>query len=90
MATTEQIEEMIIAGLAKQKRCTAEEVRADLLAKGSDMPADSHRLVRVVMKLQGELGIKFKWDKSFRPAFKSVSRLASFLHARQGEARKAA
>jgi len=90
MASVEQIEEMIIAALASQKRCSPEELRADLLAKGSDMPADSHRLVRAVVKVQRELGIEFKWDKSLRPAFKSVKRLASLLHARQGESRKAA
>lgn len=84
MATVAEIEAMIVEGLAKQKRCTPTELRADLEAKGSDMPSDSHRLVRVVFKLRRELDIpKFKWDKSFKPAFKSVRLLAHFLHQRQ-------
>lgn len=91
MATVDEIEAMIIEGLAKQKRCTPGELRADLEAKGSDMPADSHRLVRVVFKLRRELGIpKFKWDKKFKPAFKSVRLLAWFLHERQQSAVRAA
>lgn len=90
MASKEQIEQMIIAALATQKGCSPEELRGDLLAKGSDMPADSHRLVRAVVKIQRELGIEFKWDKSLRPAFKSVRGLASLLHSRQGESKKAA
>lgn len=84
MATVDEIESMIIEGLARQKRCTPAELRADLAAKGSDMPADSHRLVRVVFKLRRELGVpKFKWDKKFKPAFKSVRLLARFLYQRQ-------
>ena len=91
MRTTDEIEEMIIDRLAAQKRCTPAELRADLEAKGSDMPADSHRLVRVVFKLRRELGIpKFKWDKTFKPAFKSVRLLARFLHDRQASAVRAA
>jgi hypothetical protein len=57
MASVDEIEAMIIEGLAEQKRCTPAELRADLEAKGSDMPADSHRLVRVVFKLQRELEV---------------------------------
>jgi hypothetical protein len=91
MRTVDEIEAMIIDGLAKQKRCTPAELRGDLEAKGSDMPADSHRLVRVVFKLRRELGIpKFKWDKKFKPAFKSVRLLARFLHERQSSAVRAA
>jgi acyl carrier protein len=91
MRSVDEIEAMIIEGLAKQKRCTPEELRADLEAKGSDMPADSHRLVRVVFKIKRELGIpKFKWDKQFKPAFKSVRLLARFLHERQGSQVRAA
>jgi acyl carrier protein len=91
MRTVEEIETMIIDGLAKQKRCTSEELRTELEAKGSDLPADSHRLVRVVFKLRRELGIpKFTWDKSFKPAFKSVRLLARFLHERQTTAARAA
>lgn len=90
MTTVAEIEDLLIGALAKQKRCTPTELRADLLAKGSDMPTDSHRLVRAVAKIQKELGIKFKWDKDFRPAFKSVGKLARFLHDRQDQMKKAA
>ncbi|HET9198175.1 MAG TPA: hypothetical protein VFN92_07995 [Solirubrobacterales bacterium] len=90
MASVKEIEEKIIGALATQKGCSAAELRSDLLAKGSDMPADSHRLVRAVVKIQRELGIKIKWDKSLRPALKSVKALAQLLHERQGQARKAA
>jgi acyl carrier protein len=91
MRSVDEIEGMIIEGLAKQKQCTPEELRADLEAKGSDMPADSHRLVRVVFKIKRELGIpKFKWDKQFKPAFKSVRLLARFLHERQASQVRAA
>lgn len=91
MATVDEIEVMIIEGLAKQKGCTAAELRAELEARGSDMPADSHRLVRVVFKLRRELGVpKFEWDKKLKPAFKSVRLLAKFLHERQRSAARAA
>ncbi len=91
MATVDQIETMIIERLAHQKRCSAAELRADLEAQGSDMPADSHRLVRVVFKLCRELDIpKFKWDKAFKPAFKSVRLMAQFLNERQQLAARAA
>lgn len=84
MKTVLEIEQRIIEELAKQKRCDPADLRADLSGKSTDMPEDSHRLVRVVAKLRRELDIpKFKWDKSFRPAFKSVRLLAHFLHARQ-------
>jgi acyl carrier protein len=90
MADVAEIEEMIIARLAEQKRCDPAMLRAELEAEGSDMPADSHRLVRAVAKLKKELEIDFKWDKSLRPVFKSVRKLAVFLQARQGSARRAA
>jgi acyl carrier protein len=91
MRTAVEIEAMIIQGLAEQKRCTPTELRADLEAKGNDLPADSHRLVRVVFKLRRELGIpKFKWDKTLKPAFKSVRLLARFLYDRQSAAVRAA
>lgn len=91
METVTEIETRIIAALAKQKRCSPQELRADLSAKGSDMPEDSHRLVRVVFKLSRELGIpKLKWDKQLKPAFKSVRRLAQLLHARQQTQQRAA
>ena len=91
MATEKEIETRIIDGLAKQKRCTPEELRADLQAKGTDLPEDSHRLVRVLFKLRRELGIpKFKWDKELKPAFKSVRRMAQLLHARQRSESEAA
>jgi hypothetical protein len=84
MESIAEIETRIIEALAAQKRCTPDELRADLEAKGSDMPEDSHRLVRVVFRLQRELGIpKFKWDKQLKPAFKSVRRMAQLLHSRQ-------
>jgi hypothetical protein len=82
---------MIIEGIAQQKGCTSAELRADLEAQGSDMPADSHRLVRVVFKLCRELDIpKFKWDKKLKPAFKSVRLMAQFLHERQQSVARAA
>jgi acyl carrier protein len=88
MATVEEIEDLIITRLAEQKRCDPADLRADLAAKGSDMPADSHRLVRVVFKLRRDLEIPpFKWDKSFKPAFKSVRLLAGFLYQRQSDSR---
>lgn len=90
MANVAEIEEMIIAHVAKQKRCDPGDLRAELEAEGADMPVDSHRLVRAVAKLKRELEIEFKWDKSMRPVFRSVHRLAEFLHARQGSARRAA
>jgi acyl carrier protein len=90
MASISEIEGMVIAGLAKQKRCTPAELRSELEAKGSDMPADSHRLVRVVYKLSRELGVEFKWDKSLKPAFKSVRLLARFLYERQAASVRAA
>lgn len=90
MADVAEIEEKIIARLAEQKRCDPQKLRAELEAEGSDMPVDSHRLVRAVAKLKRELEIDFKWDKSLRPIFKSVRKLAVFLHARQGSARRAA
>jgi hypothetical protein len=90
MPNVAEIEEMIIARLAEQKRCSPQALRTELEAEGSDMPVDSHRLVRAVAKLKRELEVDFKWDKSLRPVFKSVRKLAAFLHARQGSARRAA
>ncbi len=84
MKSVSEIETKIIEALAKQKRCSPEELRADLAGKGDDMPEDSHRLVRVVFKLRRELGIpKFKWEGELKSAFKSVRVLAKFLHGRQ-------
>jgi hypothetical protein len=90
MAEITEIEEMIIVKLAEQKHTDPRSLRAELEAEGSDMPVDSHRLVRAVAKLKREMEIDFKWDKSLRPVFKSVRKLAAFLHARQGTARRAA
>jgi hypothetical protein len=84
MATVDEIETMLIDRLAKQKRSDPEALRAELAAQGSNMPIDSHRLVRVVFRLARELDIpKFKWDKQFKPTFRSVKLMAHFLHDRQ-------
>jgi hypothetical protein len=84
MASTSEIETMIVERLAKQKGTTPAAMASELAAQGSNMPVDSHRLVRVVFKLARELGVpKFKWDKKFKPAFKSVTLMARFLHDRQ-------
>lgn len=84
VATVEDFEQSIIDLLAAQKKCSPDEYRADLEAKDSDMPEDSHRLVRVVFRLQQEYGLsEIEWDKSLKPAFKSVRALAALLHSRQ-------
>lgn len=84
MKSTSEIEQMIINSLAAQKRCSPEDLRHDLEAKGDDMPEDSHRLVRVVSKLCRELGApRIKWTKELRPALKSVHALAVLLCAQQ-------
>jgi hypothetical protein len=86
MASIDEIETMLIERLAKQKGCKPAALQADLAAQGSNMPVDSHRLVRVVFQLARELEVpKFKWDKQFKPAFKSVKLMARFLHDRQPE-----
>jgi hypothetical protein len=91
METIDQIETRIVAALAAQKRCTPDELRADLQSKGNDMPEDSHRLVRVVFRLQRELGIpRFAWNKELKPAFKSVRGMAELLHSRQPQREAAA
>lgn len=80
MTSRSGISTSIIELLAEKKRCDPAELERQLKDGGSEMPIDSHRLVRIVPKLGRQLGIKIKFNRELAPHLKSVETLVEYVH----------
>lgn len=78
--TKTEIRTLIIEKLAELMRKDPKDLERELAAGGTELPIDSHRLVRVVPKVAAALGIKVKYSKKLSWAFKSIDSLTDFLH----------
>lgn len=71
------IEALILDFLAEDAGMTAEEMRAELLAAGQQMPVDSLLLVEIIVRLEDELGCRLPEDPIMAKTMTSVSDFAA-------------
>jgi acyl carrier protein len=80
MASRSEIRKDIIELLAAKKRCDPAELEQQLKNKGSQMPIDSHRLVRIVPQLAKRLGLRIKFNRQLAPHLQAVETLVDYVH----------
>lgn len=78
--TEAEIRRLLIERLAKLMKKDPKDLERELSEGGPELPADSHRLVRVVPKVAAALGIKVRYSKKLSWAFKSIESLTSYLY----------
>ena len=86
-ATIEELEELVIRTLAAVVDENVDELRAELLARGSSMPANSYQLLEVVRRLSTILSVDLDVNK-FEGYLRSVRRTARKLHEVLGQTRR--
>jgi acyl carrier protein len=82
---TEAVEEIILGFLAEDAQCTVEQLRAEMLAGGLEMPVDSVLAVEVLVRVQNSTGVVLPANAETAFALRSVQRFAQAVIRQLGE-----
>lgn len=75
----EDIERVIIDALARERGCTAEEMKRELIGGGMDMPVDSLLAVEVLVRVEEAVGVRLPASPASGQALRSVAAFAQAM-----------